>query len=214
MNPIDLIRLQITLEYDLDKAGRLVPFPGSTEQGLYIVYRYPGGYIPYFNQCLPEALCERLRNLGGEQAFEAPQAVVWLMQRYLPCHYEGRFVSEYLPRLSEPREFLQVVKQDEQFVVLDGDKPVCRAWSERRNAQCAKVGGGDTRRSPPQGFCSPGGDSLGTQRYQLRVGGSVQPQGGQPPLAGAGAQPGGGVVCGGGMFWLGGYCCQKAHIVL
>jgi hypothetical protein len=139
MNPIDLIRLQITLEYDLDKAGRLVPFPGSTEQGLYIVYRYPGGYIPYFNQCLPEALCERLRNLGGEQAFEAPQAVVWLMQRYLPCHYEGRFVSEYLPRLSEPREFLQVVKQDEQFVVLDGDKPVCRAWSERSNAQCVEV---------------------------------------------------------------------------
>ncbi len=139
MNPIDLIRLQITLEYDLIKSGRLVPFPGSTEQGLYIVYRYPGGYIPYFNQHLPEALCDGLRNLGGEQAFEAPQAVLWLMQKYLPCHFEGPFVSEYLPRLPEPGEFSRVVQQGEQFVVLDGDTPVCRAWSERSNAACAEV---------------------------------------------------------------------------
>lgn len=139
MNPIDLIRLQITLEYDLNQAGRLAPFPGSTEQGLYIVYRYPGGYFPYFNQSLPEALYDRLRNLGGEQAFEAPQAVVWLIQRYLPCHFEGRFVSEYLPRLPEPGEFSRVVKQNEQFVVLEDGKPVCRAWSERSNAACAEV---------------------------------------------------------------------------
>jgi len=139
MNPNDLVRLQITLEYDLNKSGRLVPFPGSTEQGLYIVYRYPGGYIPYFNQCLPEALCDKLRNLGGEQAFEAPQAVVWLMQRYLPCHFEGRFVSVYLPHLPEPGKFSRVVQQGEQFVILEDGKPVCRAWSERSNAQCAEV---------------------------------------------------------------------------
>ena len=139
MNPVDLIRLQITLEYDLDESGRLVPFPGSTEQGLYLVYRYPGGYIPYFNHSLPEALCDRLRSLGGEQAFEAPQAVVWLMQRYQPCHFEGRFVSEYLPRLSEAGEFSRVVQQGEQFVVLEDGKPVCRAWSERSNTACAEV---------------------------------------------------------------------------
>ena len=39
MDPIDLIHLQITLEYALDASGRLVPFPGSSEQGLYIVYK-------------------------------------------------------------------------------------------------------------------------------------------------------------------------------
>ena len=139
MNPIDLIRLQIALEYDLNQSGRLVPFPGSTEQGLYIVYRYPGGYIPYFNQGLPEVLCDRLRNLGGEQAFEAPKAVLWLMQKYLPCHYEGRFVAEYLPRLPEPGEFSRVVQQSEQFVVLEDGKPVCWAWSERSNTACAEV---------------------------------------------------------------------------
>ena len=43
MNPIDLVRLLITLKYDLDEDGRLVSFLSSSEQGLYIVYRYPGG---------------------------------------------------------------------------------------------------------------------------------------------------------------------------
>ena len=57
MDAIELIRLQITLEYALDGAGRLVPFPGSSEQGLYIVYRYAGGYIPYFSHRLPEEVC-------------------------------------------------------------------------------------------------------------------------------------------------------------
>jgi hypothetical protein len=139
MNPIDLIRMQITLEYTLNDAGRLVPFPGSSEQGLYIVYRYPGGYLPYFNQRLPEALCAGLRNLGGEQAFEAPKAIEWMIQKYLPGRYDGCFISEHLPRLPESSEFSRVARQGEQFVILVDGTPICRAWSERSNAQCAEA---------------------------------------------------------------------------
>ena len=139
MNPIDLIQLQITLEYVLNDAGRLVPFPGSSEQGAYIVYRYAGGYMPYFSQRLPEALCDGLRYLGGEQAFEAPQAVLWLIQKYLPCHFNGRFISEHLPRRPDPSEYPLVVKQGEQFVILADGKPACLAWSERSNAHSAGV---------------------------------------------------------------------------
>jgi hypothetical protein len=62
MNPIELIQLQITLEYSLNETGRLVPYPGSSEQGAYIVYRYVGGYMPYFSHRLPEALA---RSLGA-----------------------------------------------------------------------------------------------------------------------------------------------------
>ncbi len=139
MNPIDLIRLQITLEYALDDAGRLVSFPGSSEQGLYIVYRYPGGYIPYFSHHLPDALCDGLRNLGGEQAFEAPKAIEWMIQKYLPGKFSGCFISEYLPYLTKPGEFPLVVRRGEQYIVLVDDVPVCWAWSERSNAQCAEV---------------------------------------------------------------------------
>jgi GNAT superfamily N-acetyltransferase len=139
MNPIDLIHLQITLEYTLDDLGRLVPIPGLREQGLYIVYRYPGGYIPYFCHYLSEDLCDGLRNLGGEQAFEIPMAIEWMIQKYLPGKFGGCFISEHLPHRPEPSEFPLVVKRGEQLVVLVDDVPVCRAWSEHSNAQCAEV---------------------------------------------------------------------------
>ena len=139
MDAIDLIRLQITLEYALNDAGRLVPFSGSSEQGLYIVYRYAGGYIPYYNQCLSEELCSGLRNLGGEQAFEAPQAVLWLIQKHQSCQFDGSFVSAHLSRHPGQAEFPRVVRQGDAFVILEGGAPVCRAWSERSNAHCAEV---------------------------------------------------------------------------
>ncbi len=139
MNPIDLIRLQITLEYDLDKAGRLVPFPGSSEQGLYIVYRYAGGCTAFFDHRLPESLCEQLRGLGCEQTFEAPGNVQRVVQAYTSCRFEGRFVSEYLPQRPSAEQFPLVSQQQGQFVVQVDGEPVCRAWSERGNAACAEV---------------------------------------------------------------------------
>jgi len=139
MDPIDLIRLQVTLEYALDDTGRLAPFANSSEQGLYIVYRYPGGYVPYFSQTLPEDLCDGLRNLGGEQAFEIPMAIEWMIQKYVPGKFGGCFISEYLPQRPEPSAFPLVVRRGEQYVVLADDVPVCWAWSERSNAQCAEA---------------------------------------------------------------------------
>lgn len=139
MEAIDLIQLQITLEYALNDAGQLVSFPGSSEQGLYIVYRYAGGYMPYFSCRLPDELCDGLRNLGGDQSFEAPQTVRWLIQKYMPCQFDGPFVSEHLIRRPEPFEFPLVKKQEGLFVILEHGEPVCWAWSERSNAHCAEA---------------------------------------------------------------------------
>lgn len=139
MDPIDLIHLQITLEYALDDAGRLVPFPGSGEQGLYIIYRYAGGFTAYCSQRLPQKLCQQLSGLGCEQTFEAPEIVCRLIQMHTPCRCEGRFASAYLPRRPEPTEFPLVRRLEGQSVVLEGDQPVCWAWSERSNAACAEV---------------------------------------------------------------------------
>ena len=139
MNPRELIRLQITLEYALDEAGRLVPFPGSSEQGLYIVYRHAQGYIPFYNHCLPQELCERLAGLDSAQAFETPDAVATLLQSYAPARLEGRFVSEFIPHPPQLADIPQVIFRDGQFVVLEQGEPVCWAWSERSNEHCAEV---------------------------------------------------------------------------
>jgi RimJ/RimL family protein N-acetyltransferase len=136
---LGLIDLQIHLEYQLDSNGLLVPFPGSSEQGLYIAYRHAGGTVQYFNHCLPIELRTRLVELGGSQAFEAPQVVERLIQEVTPARFEGQFVSEYIPRLPDPGGFPLVVTQQAQSVILVDGSPVCWAWSERSNEGCAEV---------------------------------------------------------------------------
>jgi hypothetical protein len=49
MNYLDLIELQVHLEYQTDGEGLLVAFEGSNEQAYYQVYQYREGYIPYGN---------------------------------------------------------------------------------------------------------------------------------------------------------------------
>jgi GNAT superfamily N-acetyltransferase len=139
MDPLDLIDLQIRLEYAKVQNGLLVPFPGSSEQGLYIVYRHAGGYVQYLNHKLPEELRTRLVDLGSSQAYEAPARVEQILSTYIPAHFEGLFASEYLPTIPEPAEFRQVVNQEGQYIVLVENTPVCCAWSERSNDQCAEV---------------------------------------------------------------------------
>jgi hypothetical protein len=139
LKPAELIHLQITLEYALDEKGLLVPFPGSSEQGLYIVYRHSGGYLAYFNQSLPVALRDRLEALETAQAFDVPWVVEQLIQEVTPARFEGQFVSESISRLPVPGEFPLVVQQDAQFVIVADDQAVCWAWSERSNEKCAEV---------------------------------------------------------------------------
>jgi hypothetical protein len=139
MNPINLIDLQIRLEYAQVQDGLLVPFPESTEQGWYIVYRHAGGYVQYFNHKLPEELRTRLIDLGGSQAYEAPARVEQILCNYIPARFEGIFVSEYIPSSPDPAGFRQVVNQEDQYVILVVNKPVCWAWSERSNESCAEV---------------------------------------------------------------------------
>ena len=139
IDPISLIQQQIRLEYTLDQDGFLVPFPGSSEQAFYIVYRHEGGYLSYFNHKLPSELRYCLTQLGESRAFEAPQEVEALMRTFLPARYEGRFVSETITHLPDPAEFLQVISQEGQFVIQVEDSVVCQAWSERSDEHCAEV---------------------------------------------------------------------------
>ena len=64
-----------------------MPFPGSTEQALYIVYRYSQGYVPYFNHRLPPELRQWLLELGPKRAFNQPDEVIKLISEFhQPCN--------------------------------------------------------------------------------------------------------------------------------
>jgi len=135
MKPIDLIHLQIYLEYQLDPRGMLVPFPSSSEQALYLVYHHTEGHVPYFSHLLPPDLRQQLLTLGPGQAFANPGEVRRMITAgYQPCGGGDQiFWSGYFPRQPDPSEFPDVVLQGEECVVIVEGQTVCRAVSVRQN---------------------------------------------------------------------------------
>jgi hypothetical protein len=82
MKPLELIQLQIRLEYNLKVNEWLVPFPNSSEQAFYIVYRHARGFESFFNHLIPLELGERLLALGPTAAFIQPHMVRELISTY------------------------------------------------------------------------------------------------------------------------------------
>lgn len=139
MKPVDLIELQITLEYALDEKGFLVPFPGSSEQAVYIVYRYEDGYVPYYHYQLPVVIRSYLIAAGAQLAFSAPDQIEAILGEFIESRHVGKFISAYIPHRLAPETHPQVVHREGQWVILINGKPVCWAWSERSNDYCAEV---------------------------------------------------------------------------
>jgi hypothetical protein len=83
MQPLDLIQLQIRLEYQLDQHGWLMPIPGSTEQALYIVYRHTQGYVPYYSHQLSPNVRKRLMTFDPKVAFDQSGSVNELIVNFI-----------------------------------------------------------------------------------------------------------------------------------
>jgi len=136
---------QIRLEYQLDEAGRLHPFPSSSEQAYFIIYRYAAGYIKYFRCDLPSAAVSQIEALPPQQAFEDRDAVCAILDAHLPGSGKGGvggdvFRSCVFVALPSPSEFPDVVCDEKGcFVVEVGGKPVSRAWSSRENEVSAEL---------------------------------------------------------------------------
>lgn len=73
------------------------------------------------------------------KAFRAPVKIEAIIGEFPNCYYEGMYVSGYIPNLFEISEFNRAVLRDRQWVILVDGAPVCWAWSERSNDQCAEV---------------------------------------------------------------------------
>jgi hypothetical protein len=141
MRSIDLIHHQICLEYELDLNGLLVPFPGSTEQALYIVYRYSQGYVPYFNHRLPSKVRQWLLGLGPKEAFNQPDMVIKLIsESHRPCDGGDEvFQSGYIACLPELDELPVFIRENDAWVVKVNGRVVSKAISIRQNADCAEA---------------------------------------------------------------------------
>lgn len=139
MNPLDLIHLQITLEYQLSPAGQLIPFPGSSEQARYIAYHHAGGFVHYFRADLPGGVQATLGALPPSQLFTAAEGVWRALGEKAPCPPLETFVSLYFAQIPSPQAFPAVVEQEKNLAIRVEGREVAWAWSERRNERCAEL---------------------------------------------------------------------------
>ena len=141
MRSIDLIHHQISLEYELDLNGLLVPFPGSTEQALYIVYRYSQGYVPYFNHRVPAKVQQWLLSLGPKRAFDQPDKVIKLIREFhQPCDGGDEvFQCGHIACLPELDELPIFTQENDAWVVKIKSRVVSKTISIRQNANCAEA---------------------------------------------------------------------------
>jgi GNAT superfamily N-acetyltransferase len=139
LDALRLIRMQIELEYGLDAAGRLVPFPGSSEQARYIVYRHVHGYERFFRYDLPEELLWRLAQSDPAKAFEDTRAIARLLESDLPAERLPIFASGVISVQPAPGVPSQVVFREGCCVIEVAGKPVAWAWSARSNAVSAEL---------------------------------------------------------------------------
>jgi hypothetical protein len=137
VNSARLIQLQVELEYRRDTDGLLVPFPGSTEQARFAVYRYTGGNVRYFRHDLLPDVRRRLGALSPDQAYEACELVARVLGGDVAC--DGPFVSCVFAAMPDRCEFADVRLQDSCHVVLAGGEPVAWAWSSRENGTAAEL---------------------------------------------------------------------------
>jgi hypothetical protein len=138
MQDEELVRLQIELEYRVEGDG-LVPFPGSTEQARFIVYRFKGGFTRFYRIDIPVQLRLELGRIDPAQVFASPGLVQEIMTAYSRCAFAGIFESCVFVQLPTVEAYPNVEQDGKRFIIRVDDEVACWAWSERTNDRSAEV---------------------------------------------------------------------------
>lgn len=141
MNAVDLIRLNVELEYGIDSAGLLVPLPGSdpAEVPRFSIIQHEGSYVSYFRHDLPHHIRDQLAALAPEQAFNDHQTVKCILAEDAPCEKMWFGKGCYFSDVPMPSDFPDAVWKDGCYVVMVTGEPVAWAWSARENEVAAEV---------------------------------------------------------------------------
>ena len=142
MNNAKLIQLQIQLEYQLNDDGFLVPFPNSTEQARFIIYRHDGGYRTYFRHDLLLSLRTKIAALPLEQAFNDHEQVKRILAEDEVC--SDVFIGESCifsvpPPSNQFPLAVQLHETPTSFAIKVDEKVVAACNSVRENDVCAEA---------------------------------------------------------------------------
>lgn len=138
---IELIRLNVTLEYGLNPAGDLVSLPGSDPDRVarFIIWRHRGGYVTYFRHNLSPAVRARLSRLDPERALYDPETVRRVLEADGPCKDVWAGKGYVFTRIPVPDEFPDATLHEGCYVVMVEGRPVAWAWSQAQNDKAAEV---------------------------------------------------------------------------
>ena len=129
MNDIELVRLQINLEYQVDHRGRLIPRAGSTERARFIVYSLQNGYLTFFREDVPEAISSQLQAMPGEALIKEHNVVKGILSKLAPSAAVCAGTSYVFVSLPAPKSFEGVIEDGGRFVIIRDGRPVSWAFS-------------------------------------------------------------------------------------
>jgi len=141
MDALELIQMQIRLEYRVDAQGCMATYPGSSEQAYYIVYQHSCGYQPFLSLELPVELQQKLLAIGPGVAFEQPEKITKLISDVRgPCKGgEEIFWSGYFARIHAEGDHPLASRDGEKWVIFRDGQVVSQAMSVREDEHCAEV---------------------------------------------------------------------------
>jgi hypothetical protein len=139
MHPVELIDLQVTLEYQLNGDGFLVPFPGSAEQACLIIYKYGGDYRVFMRHDLLVDIRAKITEIDPEILFHETKVIKWMLVERGLCESVEAYKSYHFDLCLTQIEYPDVVLHEGCFVVIQEERPVSWAWSVRSNERCAEV---------------------------------------------------------------------------
>lgn len=137
MTPVDLIRLNVRLEYKcVTSDNRLIPFPNSSEQSRCLIHKHHAGYELFLRHDLPIAISDSILALPKEVVFNDPDRIKIILA---PCTEMWIGKSYYVPYEPNRAQFSDAVYVDSRWLIRVDDQAVAWAWTVRENDQAAEV---------------------------------------------------------------------------
>ena len=138
LKPIELIRLSIGIENQIDSNGDLRPLPGK-DSVLFSISQHQNGYTVFFRYDLPPDVRRQIEALDPEAALKDHETVRYVLAQYTPCHSAFAGKGYYFAHFPSPEEFPDVVFHNGCYVILVDGEPVSWAWTADESGKAAEL---------------------------------------------------------------------------
>jgi hypothetical protein len=138
MKAIDLIRLNLEIENQVNTDGDLIPL-SEKDSTVFTISRVGTDYVSFFRFDVPLEIRESINPMDSEQALNDHEAVKRILTKFVP--YVNAVTGEGLYFTHSPTadEFSDVVVRKGCYVVLADGEPASWAWTQDGNLRASEL---------------------------------------------------------------------------